>query len=235
MKFILGIVSLFFIPGVAVSFYTGIAGIAHNSGLWQPLLGGVVAGTLLFHFVIRRIAGFQTFEHELTHAIVALMLFRRISRFSVTKRNGGYVAHSGGSSIGNHLIGLAPYFLPTFTLFATLARPFVPGSWFPWYDVFIGITFAYHTLSTVQEVKRNYTKRAFRSSIGTMVLSDIGNVGYVFATLFILCMALGIHGVICFVITDGYSGVLDWGAQVWNVSSSSYTGLYQFIRLQIGG
>jgi len=235
MKFILGIVSLFFIPGAAVSFYRGIIQISTIPAVWKPILVGIVVGILLYRLVIRRLAGLETFEHEFTHAIVAIMLFRRITRFSVTKREGGYVQFTGGSSIGNNLIGLAPYFLPTVTLFAVLIRPILLHPCFPWFDVFIGISFAYHTLSTAREIKGNYTKKAFRSSIGTLTLSDIGKVGYIFATLFIVCLTLTIHGIICFIICDGYSGVADWGKRTWDISSTSYATLHAYVRMKIGG
>ena len=97
---------------------------------------GITLGAMVTHFILLRIDGLDTFEHELAHALVALLFLRQITRFVSTRSSGGYVQHSGGfgGELGNHMIGLAPYYLPTFTIASVLFRPIVPMSWFPIFD-----------------------------------------------------------------------------------------------------
>jgi hypothetical protein len=155
MKFLLGLVALFIIPGSVSASWEALLLIANDNELWIPLAFGLAAGIPLYFTLIKKLPAISTFEHELTHALVALLFFRRIHKFIVTNRRGGQVQYSGtfGGEFGDLLIGLAPYFLPTFTLIAVLVRPFLPAGWFPWYDGFIGATLAFHVFSTLEETK----------------------------------------------------------------------------------
>lgn len=225
MRVILTLISLFLLPGAAISFWKGALLISGAQSIWQPLVLGVVAGGIFYYLVVKRITGLNTFEHELTHAVVALLFFRRINRFISTKHGGGSVQHSGGfgGEVGSHLIGLAPYYLPTSTLFSAMARPFVPSHWLMWFLGFIGVTFAYHTLSTFEETKNNWTKESFASAgSGEWTLSDIGRRGYVFSGLLIATLTLATHGVICFLLIRGYQGLSSWASTVWSKSIEVY-------------
>jgi hypothetical protein len=137
----------------------------------------MAAGFILFEIIFKRLWGFSTFEHELSHALVALLFFRRIKKFKVTRFDGGYVEYTNGfgGEAGNHFIALGPYFLPTFTLLSVLVRPFFPIAWFPWFDVWIGITFSYQTMNNIEELRRNWTRERFRLAGGVQLTNtDIG-------------------------------------------------------------
>ena len=93
-------------------------------------LAGAAVGVIVCRPLLRRLPVLETFEHELTHAVAALCLLRGVRRFKVTWRRGGYVEHQSGSRLGDDVIGLAPYMVPTATLAAALFTPLVvaPGA-----------------------------------------------------------------------------------------------------------
>jgi hypothetical protein len=228
MKFILALFALFIIPGSALAFRDALMVIAGNKEIWVPLVVGLAAGVPLHLLVIRKIPWISTFEHELTHALVALLFFRRIRRFVVTARRGGQVQYTGnfGGQFGELLIGLAPYYLPTFTLFSVLARPFLPSGWFPWFDGFIGATLAFHVFSTIEETKLGWTKESFKGAGDSMkTQSDIGKVGYVVAFLVIAGFGLFLLGLALQITGSGYAGVWPFLKQTGKVSYEVYAKL----------
>jgi len=184
---------------------------------------------LIFYFIIiRKIHVISTFEHELTHALVALLFLRRIHKFIVTSKRGGQVQYSGnfGGEFGNLLIGLAPYYLPTLTLIAVLVRPFLPTGWFPWYDGFIGATLAFHIFSTIDETKLSWTKHSFTGAGDHhKTKSDIGKVGYIFAFLVITGFGIFLLGLSLQLIGTGYSGTWHFLKQVAMNSYSDYSSI----------
>jgi hypothetical protein len=190
----------------------------------------MAAGIPLYFTVIKKIPYISTFEHELTHALVALFFFRRIHKFIVTSRRGGLVQYSGnfGGEFGTLLIGLAPYYLPTFTLFSVLTRPLLPADYFPWFDGFIGATLAFHICSTPEETKQAWTKKSFASAGDNQkTRSDIGKVGYIFAFLVIAGFGLFMMGLALQLIGSGYAGTWPFLKQV---GVSSYEASAALIR-----
>jgi hypothetical protein len=238
MRFILGIIGLFILPGAAHAFGKGIMLLADNPAFWHPLIFGLLIGLFAYKFLLSRVHGLITFEHEFTHAVISLLFFRKITRFVVTRNNGGYIKHSGGSCLGNHFITLAPYYFPTFSIFMALARPFIPLGWFPWYDLGIGFTFAYHTWSTFEEIISNWSKKSFALA-GTSYLArtDIGECGYVFSGIMIAALNLLFCNILFFVITKGYAGITLSLSLMWENSLMIYSLLinriYEIVKLLI--
>jgi hypothetical protein len=232
MRFFLGLIALFIIPGSALAFWDALLVIARDKDLWIPLICGLGAGVPLYFIVIKKIPAISTFEHELTHALVALLFFRRIHKFIVTSRRGGQVQYSGnfGGEFGTLLIGLAPYYLPTFTLIAVLVRPLLPAEWFPWFDGFIGATLAFHICSTPEETKQAWTKRSFAGAGDNQkTKSDIGKVGYVLAFLVIAGFGIFLVGLSLQLIGSGYAGTWLFLKQVVLTSCESYAALFREI------
>jgi hypothetical protein len=123
----------------------------------------------LLPFVRQNSELFQTFTHELTHTIVAVMLLRKIHYFHAEERS-GVMGHSGGR-FGDIFIALAPYCLPIFTYAFLLLR--IIGAWkqLMWFDIFIGFTMAFHATCFAKQTG-NYQ-------------SDIQQNGYLKSYLFI--------------------------------------------------
>jgi len=237
MRFLLGLLALFILPGSVLAFGDALLVIAGIKDIWIPLVVGLATGIPVYFTVIKRIPYISTFEHELTHALVALLFFRRIHKFIVTSREGGQVQYSGnfGGEFGTLLIGLAPYFLPTFTLFSVLVRPFLPEGWFPVFDGFIGATLAFHIFSTLDETKLSWTKRTF-TGVGDRqkTRSDIGKVGYIVASLVIAGFGVFLLGLVLQLIGKGYAGTWPYLKQVGKTSFETYATLTREIYSYLG-
>jgi hypothetical protein len=223
MKFLFCLISLFLIPGSAVGFYEGLVGIFNTQGLLLPLTVGFGLGIIISILIMRYFQWFTTFDHELTHALMALLFLRRIRRFIVSSKNGGYVGYSGGfgGEFGNLIITAAPYFLPTFSIIAILFLPLVGQQTIFYYNMFIGFTLIYHIMSSAEETIRNWNKEQFTNVRGETSETDIGRIGYIAAVLSITGFTLFCYGFIFCMIRYGYSGVWPFCKMVffssWNV------------------
>ena len=56
----------------------------------------------------------RVFSHEINHAIVSLLLFKKVHSFHVESDH-GVVYHTAGGRFSSVLISLAPYCLPLYT------------------------------------------------------------------------------------------------------------------------
>ncbi len=220
MRFLIGTILLVLLPGVTAAFAVHVVLLAHVPDVLVPVGIGSFLGILLDQFVLRRVHVVETFEHELTHAVAALMFFRRVTGF-VVKRRGGTVTHQGGfgGQFGTDFIGLAPYIFPLFTAFSVIGRPFVPPAWFPWYDGWIGVTFGYHVWSNIEEIRESWTKRSFVSAgTGEVTQTDIARRGYIYSAIFIAAFTLALHGLLIALLLKGVHGVGGWAWEVWSVT-----------------
>jgi len=211
MKFLISAILLFLLPGASIAFWRYSVAQA-RSDIALPLALGIIGGVLVDRYLLRRWRRFHIFEHELTHALAALMFLHPISAF-VVRHDGGYIRHRGGFGgvYGDDFIGLAPYVVPTFTLLSVLTRPFVPGAWFPWYDVWVGCTFGYHLHSTYWELRGSWTSREFHlPGTSEWTKSDVASRGRVYSGLFILTVTLMVHGLMFAILFGGYGAVRPW-------------------------
>lgn len=231
MKILLSVISLIFLKGIFIGFFNGAVFLFENSDIVYTFLIGLAISGILHYFLIRKFPIIGTFEHELTHAIVALLFFRKVSNFIVTNGQGGSVSHSGsfGGKFGGLNITLAPYFLPTFTFIFILFRPLIPLDYIMWFDIFISFSFGYHLFSTIDEIKINWTKVSFQSAKSdNLTKSDIAKSGYIFSFIYILTLTTLIHGIIIWVWLDNYVGILNYFTIIY---SSSKTLIIQIVEL----
>jgi len=219
------LVAIFFLPGAIHAAWWGLMQLFLMEHVWPPILWGISGGGVLYFFALSRSRMLVTFEHELTHAIVAKVFLRRVDAFVVTSDRGGSVSHSGGfgGRIADDIIGLAPYFLPTLTFLSVLFKPFVSHGTLFALLAWIGATLSYHILSGIREIRLAWTKRRCHSSgSGGWVMSDIGRRGYLYSTLFIAVASLAVHGIIFSILAWDYPGIKDWARTVWQGSVDAY-------------
>ena len=96
---------------------------------------------------------FETFTHELTHTLIAILFFRKIHSFEA-KNNSGQIMTSGNDNT-LVFVDLAPYCLPIYT-FILLAIRSICYSPFLWcIDIIIGISLAFH-INTFKKQIGNY-------------------------------------------------------------------------------
>lgn len=232
MKLLLSLITLFLLPGSLFSCWHGILGLVEGFPYTWWIAGGIGAGVLAWFIALRYWEWFLVFEHELTHALVALLFFRKIKKFVVTRREGGVVYHTTGfgGAFGDSMISLAPYFLPTFTLLATLFLPLVQEPARRWYFAGIGFTLIFHIFSAFDELPRNWTRRSFREAgSGREAKSDIAKSGYLFSFIFILCMALFIHGLIFWLMRGSYAATVPFLKETFLKSKEIYIDIYQWV------
>ena len=149
-----------------------------------------------------------TFEHELTHAIFALVTLHRVTDFHASYKKGGHIQYIGGE--GNWLITISPYIFPTLLFFMILFFPYLKDQDWVW-GIF-GVIFAFQYLSTYREI---HAKQ-----------SDLQKVGFPFAAIVIptcnilsmtLIMAWMIGGIgHVLVVIDGMFGdTIDLIHSIW--------------------
>ena len=109
---------------------------------------GIVGFAVFHHFVSKNRDFMETFSHELTHGVVALLCFREITSFQANKHDG--VIWTRGWRWSQTFVSLAPYCLPIFTYMILLIWSLVAtrslvatGALFA-LDIIVGMTIAFH-------------------------------------------------------------------------------------------
>ena len=148
-----------------------------ESGNMVGLLCGFAAYAIFLLFLIlpkvrHNLNWFMHFTHELTHTLVALLFFRRIEEFLVSRRD-CHVKYQK-SRIGYIPITLSPYCIPVFTFMLFPFRYFGAEKYMFVFDVMIAFTYAFHIHSFIKQTR--YTQ------------SDIEGCGLVRSTAFITFM-----------------------------------------------
>jgi hypothetical protein len=153
LKWPAAVVALILSPGLVYALSFVIRGIVRAPGVCVPFLIGAGAYTLFWITLGGRRLGFwATLEHELTHALFAWATFHRVVGFLATVRGGGHIRYLGR---GNWLIAIAPYFFPTASLLAIAVLTWAPGRHLALGGAVLGVTIAYHALSTWSETHRH--------------------------------------------------------------------------------
>jgi hypothetical protein len=93
-------------------------------------------------FLSRRDSFWSVVEHELTHAVFALMFFKKVRALNADRRRGGLVKVEGG----NFVIALAPYFFPLLSVFLILVKPLVLTNYQWILNGLLGFTLMFHLL-----------------------------------------------------------------------------------------
>jgi hypothetical protein len=219
-RFFIGIVLLLFSPGIFSAFLR-FGGIIIQRTEWLTLfLLGSFFGVVFDLAIVRKVSVLDTFRHELTHAFAAMMFFRRVNRFVVTRYSGGGISWDrgfGGELADDIIIGLAPYTIPTLYLISVLVRPLLSIAWFPWFDVWVGFAFGFHLWGGLRDIKWNWSKQPLTGAWSGNQ-TDIAYCGYVFSFIYIITVSLAIHGILLSVMLKGYGGIISWGQQFWSVT-----------------
>ena len=121
-KWPFAIASLLMLPGSILA-TLGLIGslLPLSSGVSLFLVGFALYGVSWWYLFRQQAWGsaFSTLEHELTHALFALLTFHRVKSIKTTWNRGGSMSFEGG---GNWLITIAPYFFPTLSVFVLLLQ-----------------------------------------------------------------------------------------------------------------
>ncbi len=124
-----------------------------NLQLYQWTAIGIILFLVVKRFLKENLMWFETFTHELTHTLIAILFFRKIHSFEA-KNNSGQIMTSGNDNT-LVFVDLAPYCLPIYT-FILLAIRSICYSPFLWcIDIIIGISIAFH-INTFKNQIGNY-------------------------------------------------------------------------------
>jgi hypothetical protein len=221
MRFLIALALLGLAAGVTGAFVAFGGALLGTGAIVVPLAAGVGAGVLADRLILRRAPVIETFGHELTHAVCAIVFLRRIESFVVRWDGNGAVRHRGrfGGVAGDDFIGLAPYFMPILTVTAVLVRPLLDRHWFPGFDIGIGGVFGHHLSAATRQMRGGWTGRVFQSTLsGRPVRSDIAERGFAYSFLFITVSGLAVAGFLAAVLLEGYPGIGAWAGKVWETT-----------------
>lgn len=157
LRVVCGLALLPFCWGLVRTFVDGVVAAAGRTGGLSVEAVGLLAGMLAFVVVwlaLPHPVRTYVFGHELTHALWGLFFGARPSNLSV-KATGGSVRLTKS----NVFITLAPYFFPFYTFVVILCAlvtcaVFRPLPYLPVWMFFVGFTWAFHVLFTLETLTR---------------------------------------------------------------------------------
>lgn len=150
-KWPLAVILLLLFPTLLQQLWAVIQHIATHVQHYQWLLVGAGLYGVLWFLGLRHstmMRWFSTLEHELTHALVAILTLNRVTGLNAT-HNGGVMQFQG---FGNWLITLAPYFIPTLSLVVLGLMNLAKATYYPMLFAVMGFSMAYHLQSTWHEL-----------------------------------------------------------------------------------
>ena len=193
LKWPCAIVAVLLLPGSVLALIDLLAQVASAPMPILPFVGGFLVYALLWWLFFRqRVFGalFSTLEHELTHAIFALLTLHRVTGIRATWRSGGGLTIRGK---GNWLITISPYFCPTLCVLLFVPLVIVPSDKIVWLNALIGAALSYHLTSTWRE-----------THLGQ---SDLQEVGLLFAWMFLPIANVAAFGVVLSFSHGGLDGL----------------------------
>jgi len=192
--------TLALLPGTLLSTWEIISGIMANPWPVIPLAAGAGAYFLIWKLIFKRAVWgtwFSTLEHELTHAVFALVTFHRVTGLRVTYRQGGSMSYEGRS---NWLVTISPYFFPTFSVVLLFVLCFTPADKLMFAGGALGVSMGYHMISNIRQMHAGQ--------------SDLHEVGFLFALLFLPAANLMCYAGILAFACEGTPGILDFARNI---------------------
>ena len=152
---------------------------------WLPLWLGLAVFVALWWLQLRRSGSkswLYTLEHELTHALFAVLTLNRVTSLSA-QQGSGHLAYEGP---GNWLVSLSPYFFPAFCVLPLLALQVAGPAAQPPLLGLLGLTLGLHIHATWLETHLQQTDLQNHGQLasacilpGAMLMSLLGVVAAV--------------------------------------------------------
>ncbi len=180
-KFIFGIICLIGIAGFAKAGLETFKSQDTNNLLHL----GIGSGAFFLIWILilaRRDSFWSVVEHELTHAVFALMFFKKVRTLNADRRRGGLVKVEGG----NFVIALAPYFFPLLSVFIILIKPLVLTNYQWLLNGILGFTLMFHLLYLFGEFhpsQPDLQETGFLFSATVIIFFNLFFIGLSFASL----------------------------------------------------
>lgn len=168
----------------------------HYTGNYIGLAAGFVA-YIIIATVLRRLRGghnldwFMKFTHELTHTLMALLFFSKISEF-VVRGYECYVRYKVNRfGIGNLSISLAPYCIPIYTFMLFPFRFAGDDDYMIIFDALIAFSYAFHVNAFI---KQTHTYQSDITSCG--IARSVAYISFVHLAVLSLILAIPKGGVL---------------------------------------
>ncbi len=127
----------------SIIFFSNNVSILRQLEIYKWLGVGIAIYSILHHFSKKNIIWCETFSHEMTHIIIALIFRKRIHSFRADEGSGAILT-SGHNSIDDLPISLAPYCLPIFTYLLLSLRCLLNDNMVWGYDIILGASICFH-------------------------------------------------------------------------------------------
>jgi len=180
-----------------------------NLESFGAILFGIISYTIASRILVgkKRQGWFSTLEHELTHALFALLTFHPVTGIKTTDTHGGVIHFTGGN---NWLIIISPYFFPTFSFFCILIFCLLKIENNFTANAMLGFTMAYHLISTKHELHKEQT--------------DLQETGFLFSWIFLPGANIISYGML---LSFSFGGI----QQLTKYLTSSYQPILNFFGL----
>ena len=141
---------------VQILFFPKHVKIWQQLSLFQWVAIGFVGYSFMRRFLNKNALWLETFTHELTHIVVAMLFLRKVHSFHAEEGSG--VVYTSGQS--NNMIApmaLAPYCLPIYTFLLLSVRCLMNfhGMWI--FDIIIGVSLSFHVNCFIHQTGKYQT------------------------------------------------------------------------------
>lgn len=189
-KIIAIIISLLGIVSFGSILIETVQKVFHQPQLFLSFCTGGIAFSALWFFLFSKKGYFwSTLEHELTHAIFALIFFKKIHSISASRKKGGLIKIDGGNAV----IALSPYFFPLACMPILLLKGVFPNQYQIFLNFLMGFTYFFHLLNLFKELHLDQ--------------SDIISAGYLFSIIIIIFMNIIFLEIILLSLSTDWLGI----------------------------
>lgn len=215
VKWPVAIISLVLLPGAMWALGTMIRLVVDNFGGMLPFWGGFGAYLAGWYFIFRKPGWgsyLSTFEHEITHALFAVLTFHKVTSMKTSWHDGGSTTFQGR---GNWLVTIAPYFFPTVSIILAALLWLVPESLLMWANALLGASLAYHFTSTWLETH-------FRQT-------DLNKASLPFSLMFLPTANVALYGLLFAFAADGQAGMSEYFGALLEKTGELFTAVIELV------
>ena len=181
LKFIFGICCIVGTVGFSVAGVDTYKNQPTNN-LIEIGVGAVIFTLIWLIFLSRRESFWSVVEHELTHAVFALLFFKKVRTLNADRRRGGLVRVEGG----NFIIALAPYFFPFLSVIIIIIKPIILSNYQWLLNALLGFSLTFHLLYLLNEFhpsQPDLRENGFLFSLIVVVFFNLFFIGLSLASL----------------------------------------------------
>ncbi len=179
-----------------------------TSALWETLSAaenlshffmGAALGAIVGVAILRLFPLLFVLDHELTHFVAALIVFRKPVMIAAQARSGVVIIEGRGSTF----VSLAPHCVPVLSLLSLTLLLIADPTARPWVVSFIGLTWGYHGVTDLYDAATGG--------------SDLAKVGPVASRALILCGWLLLYPLVAITALGGHPLVERWCRTAWEL------------------